>query len=59
MTVGEAKEEVFLCCKGCLKGKINPGALGHDSRQHRQSTGQMSNHEKGIAGGRQVDSGER
>lgn len=24
VTVGEAKEEVFLCCKGCLKGKINP-----------------------------------
>ena len=24
ITVGEAKEEVFLCCKGCLKGKINP-----------------------------------
>jgi hypothetical protein len=24
VTVGEAKEEVFLCCQGCLKGKINP-----------------------------------
>lgn len=24
VTVGEAKEEVFLCCKGCLKGQINP-----------------------------------
>ena len=24
VTVGEAKEEVFLCCKGCLKGKIKP-----------------------------------
>jgi len=24
VAVGEAKEEVFLCCKGCLKGKINP-----------------------------------
>ena len=24
MTIGEQKEEVFLCCKGCLKGKIDP-----------------------------------
>lgn len=24
VTVGEAKEEVFLCCQGCLKGRINP-----------------------------------
>jgi hypothetical protein len=24
VTIGEAKEEVFLCCKGCLKGKIKP-----------------------------------
>lgn len=23
VTVGEAKEEVFLCCIGCVKGKIN------------------------------------
>ena len=24
VTVGEHKEEVFLCCKGCAKGKIDP-----------------------------------
>jgi hypothetical protein len=24
VTVGDAKEEIFLCCKGCLKGRINP-----------------------------------
>jgi len=24
VAVGQAKEEVFLCCQGCLKGKINP-----------------------------------
>jgi hypothetical protein len=24
VTVGESKEEVFLCCAGCAKGKINP-----------------------------------
>ena len=24
VTVGESKEEVFLCCAGCAKGEINP-----------------------------------
>jgi hypothetical protein len=24
VTVGQQKEEVFLCCKACLSGKINP-----------------------------------
>lgn len=24
VTVGQAKEVVFLCCQGCMKGKINP-----------------------------------
>lgn len=24
VTVGEHKEEVFLCCKGCMKGQIDP-----------------------------------
>ena len=24
VTIGEAKEEVYLCCKGCVKGKIDP-----------------------------------
>ena len=24
VVVGEAKEEVYLCCKGCMKGKIDP-----------------------------------
>ena len=24
VTVGKEKEQVFLCCKGCLKGKLNP-----------------------------------
>ncbi|MDC0936460.1 hypothetical protein OAS39_09240 [Pirellulales bacterium] len=23
VTIGEAKEEVYLCCKGCLKGRID------------------------------------
>jgi len=23
VTVGKAKEEIYLCCKGCLKRKIN------------------------------------
>ena len=25
VTVGEKKEEIFLCCKGCLRQKIDPG----------------------------------
>lgn len=24
VAIGEAKEEIFLCCAGCAKGKINP-----------------------------------
>lgn len=24
VAVGEHKEEIFLCCKGCLKGRIDP-----------------------------------
>ncbi len=59
VTVGEKREEIFLCCQGCLKQKIDPKHWATIHANMARAQQNLSCHEEAAPQEREVDDRER